>query len=365
MPHLMWSGKCGPGERGRLAALASRLVSCTASASHPDGTPLSQRAKKPPLGSPGSAGLPPAFVSAQPGPAPLPGSTGNHATRFASGAHTTVHCRWRWWVIHRRHTERIATAVHAGETPALPGGRASSAVFSAKPWPLSSNPTPAAIAPGFCFGRVHGPFLSAGLASDTIAGSSERHRYGGACGRDARAPGWGASFAVFPAQPWPFSSNLTRPAIAPGFCFGRVHAVPAGGLGACCIVGRLSESLRRCMRAGRPRSRVGRLFRSVLGTALALFLQPDSTGNRARVLLRPGSGRSRRRRWWVIHRRHTERIATAVHAGGTPALPGGRLFRSVLGTALALFLQSGSTGKHVTALLRPGSRAVPAGGVGG
>ena len=45
---------------------------------------------------------------------------------------------------------------------------------------------------------------------------------------------------------------------------------------------------------------------------------------------------SRRRGGRVPHRRETERDATGVHAGGTPALPGGRLFQSLL------FLEEGA-----------------------
>ena len=50
---------------------------------------------------------------------------------------------------------------------------------------------------------------------------------------------------------------------------------------------------------------------------------PGSTGNGARTLLRPSPCRSRRQGGRVPHRRETERHATGVHAGGTPALPGG------------------------------------------
>ena len=110
-------------------------------------------------------------------------------------------------VRHCRETERHDTAVHAGGTPALPGG-----------------------AP-----------LSIGLASrgDTRGGSLPHRRHtqrhaGNACGRDARAPGWGASFH------WS--------------CFSRGHA----GL-APCRIAILSGMQRECMRAGRPRSRVGRV----------------------------------------------------------------------------------------------------------
>jgi len=50
---------------------------------------------------------------------------------------------------------------------------------------------------------------------------------------------------------------------------------------------------------------------------------PGSTGNGARVLLRPGSCRSLRESGRLPHPGETEWYATAVHAGGTPALPGG------------------------------------------
>ena len=51
--------------------------------------------------------------------------------------------------------------------------------------------------------------------------------------------------------------HLARPATAPGLCFGRVHAVAAGRVAGCHIAGKLSGAQRECMRAGRPRSRVG------------------------------------------------------------------------------------------------------------
>ena len=50
-----------------------------------------------------------------------------------------------------------------------------------------------------------------------------------------------------------------------------------------------------------------------------------STGNGARTLLRPSPCRSPRQGGRVPHRRETERHLTGVHAGGTPALPGGIL----------------------------------------
>ena len=70
---------------------------------------------------PGSAGVPPAHVLAQPRPSPPPGSTGN-------GAGTLLRpSPWRsrrqgGRERHRGETERHETGVHAGGTPALPGG---------------------------------------------------------------------------------------------------------------------------------------------------------------------------------------------------------------------------------------------------
>ena len=51
--------------------------------------------------------------------------------------------------------------------------------------------------------------------------------------------------------------------------------------------------------------------------------RPGSTGNGARTLLRPGPCCSHGQGGRVPHPRETERHATAQHAGGTPALPGG------------------------------------------
>ena len=51
--------------------------------------------------------------------------------------------------------------------------------------------------------------------------------------------------------------HLARPAAAPGLCFGRAHAVLAGRVAGCRNAGKLSGAQRECMRAGRPRSRVG------------------------------------------------------------------------------------------------------------
>ena len=72
-------------------------------------------------GPPGSAGVPPAFLSAQPPASPPPRSIGKHATDLLRPSLPRSRCQGSR-LPHRRPTERLATAVHAGETPALPGG---------------------------------------------------------------------------------------------------------------------------------------------------------------------------------------------------------------------------------------------------
>ena len=73
---------------------------------------------------PGNAGVPPAQVLAQPRPSPPPGSTGNGA-RTLLGPGPCRSRRQGGRVPHRRETERYATGVHAGGTPAFPGGASS------------------------------------------------------------------------------------------------------------------------------------------------------------------------------------------------------------------------------------------------
>ena len=78
----------------------------------------------------------------------------------------------------------------------------------------------------------------------------------------AATPSWEesppGSAGVPPAQHWhslaPLS-HMARPATAPGFHFGRAHAVPASRVAGRHIAGKLSGTQRQCMRAGRPRSR--------------------------------------------------------------------------------------------------------------
>ena len=64
-----------------------------------------------------------------------------------------------------------------------------------------------------------------------------------------------------PHKSWYSLADLLAPdrtATAPGLCFGRAHAISAGSVAGCRIAGKLSDNSRESMRAGRPRSRVGR-----------------------------------------------------------------------------------------------------------
>ena len=81
------------------------------------------------------------------------------------------------------------------------------------------------------------------------------------------------------SRPHKASRSLThllhrnQPAAAPCLCFGRAHAVPAGRAVGCNIAGKLSGNPRDSMRAGRPRSRVGRPHGEVGGIRRATSLR--------------------------------------------------------------------------------------------
>ena len=67
--------------------------------------------------------------------------------------------------------------------------------------------------------------------------------------------------------------HRNQPAAAPCLCFGRAPAVPAGRAVGCNIAGKLSGNRRDSMRAGRPRSRVGRPDGEVGGIRRATSLK--------------------------------------------------------------------------------------------
>ena len=90
-----------------------------------------------------------------------------------------------------------------------------------------------------------------------------------------------------------------------------------------------------------------------------------STGNGAGTLLRPSPCRCRRQGGRVPHRRETERHATAVHAGETPALPGGPTCDHYLllpgGAPACRAPHRGETARHATAVHAGETPALPGG----
>ena len=138
-------------------------------------------------------------------------------------------------------------------------------------------------------------------------------------------------------------------ATAPGLCFARTHGVTAGRAAGCYIAEKLSGTLRQCMRARRPRSRGA---------------PPPG------ALLRPSPWRYGRQGGGVLHRRETERNATAVHAGGTPALPGGASSWALLRPSPWRYARQGGgvlhrreTERNATAVHAGGTPAFPGGGL--
>ena len=80
------------------------------------------------------------------------------------------------------------------------------------------------------------------------------------------------SAGVPPAQILP-QLQPSPPPESTGSCFGRAHAVLAGRAVGCNIAGKLSGNRRESMRAGRPRSRVGRPDGEVGGIRRATSLK--------------------------------------------------------------------------------------------
>ena len=184
---------------------------------------------------------------------------------------------------HRRETERHATGVHAGGTPALPGGplpitlapqgaRAGSPGRSpcrcGRAVTLGGRSSSFVSLRGSLFFRLFqvsaAPALWCGsFESETKDPFGPMNRTRSRCAASGCPPG---SAGVPPAPHWQGLAHLRhagRLATAPGLCVGRAHAVPAGRVAGCDIAGKLSGTQRECMRAGRPRSRVGR-FPSLL-----------------------------------------------------------------------------------------------------
>ena len=82
--------------------------------------------------------------------------------------------------------------------------------------------------------------------------------------------------------------HRNQPAAAPCLCFGRAPAVPAGRAVGCNIAGKLSGNRRDSMRAGRPRSRVGRPDGEVGGIRRATSLKAGLSPWETPVCLRAG-----------------------------------------------------------------------------
>ena len=85
-----------------------------------------------------------------------------------------------------------------------------------------------------------------------------------------------------------------RPATAPGPSFGRAHTVPAGRVAGCPIEGELSGTQRQCMRAGRPRSRVGPFHHSCSSRGHAPVCRAAARSDAAEpscLVARPGPSR--------------------------------------------------------------------------
>ena len=159
-------------------------------------------------------------------------------------------------------------------------------------------------------------------------------------GRPDAHPGARASR---PHKSWQSLGNLLHPgrpvSTAPGLCFGPAHAVPAVRVAGCPIAGKL---------IGRNGSACGRDARAPGWTSL-----PS-------LLLLPGGALACR----VPHRREPERHATGVHAGGTPALPGGAppITLAARGGAPACRVpHCRATERHVTGVHAGGTPALPGG----
>ena len=103
------------------------------------------------------------------------------------------------------------------------------------------------------------------------------------------------------------------------------------------LIGPCKPDEKRVRSKRRPTRERGRPARTTLARPHPAP-RPGSTGNGIRTLLRPIPCRPRRQGGRVPHPRETERHGTGVHAGGTPALPGG-----------ASSHQSCSSSRHVPA----------------
>ena len=136
---------------------------------------------------PGSAGVPPAQILAQPRPSPRPGSTGNGARALLRPGPCGSR-RQGGRLPNRGETERQAKGEDAGGTPALPGGvvpmvrrRCPAGDFS-ESRPASFGKLP--------FARVPCPLFSLNHAPAPLVGTDPIGRNRGVSETDTSAPFW-------------------------------------------------------------------------------------------------------------------------------------------------------------------------------
>ena len=122
--------------------------------------------------------------------------------------------------------------------------------------------------------------------------------------------------------------HRNQPAAAPCLCFGRAHAVPAGRAVGRNIAGKLSGNRRDSMRAGRPRSRVGRPDGEVEGirraTSLKAGLSPYLSWQSSRCLPTSAKGtttKSTKGTKWDSRLVYGCFCASCGHSGTEPTCP--------------------------------------------
>ena len=164
--------------------------------------------------------------------------------------------------------------MHAGETPALPGGSRPQAL------PQRAAQKPCDVAPGHPAAGTPGvrPKQSVGRVAGRAGWRSLPRVCGNACGRDARAPGW-----ISPASTAAASRSISLRCSTRPPCCGNARGSAEAERWRHCGSSRVeefAEGVRECMRARRPRSRGD-------------FCRPHSKrGSRSRIWLSRGASRS-------------------------------------------------------------------------
>ena len=229
-------------------------------------------------------------------PSPRPSSTGSGAGALLQPGPRGSRRRGGR-LPHRGETERPPNAENAGETPALPERAPLPSLLL-----LQGGASPFTLASQVGTRRLAGPQAvpmrqsrSASWPFVDLRVSSWKTLFSVAA-TPSRADAPAGSAGVPPAQHWQRLTHLlgrARPAAAPGLCFSRARAVPAGGVAGCPIAGKLSGHPTQRMRARRPRSRRGRLLPSLLplqGASPPFALTPP--GGASSFTLAPPGGAS-------------------------------------------------------------------------